>query len=303
MVKKKQWWKWILVIVVVITVVITSFLYHQYRKFEQNFTNTQIEYKSKARKKSDDKLIENKRPISLLLLGVDERQNDSGRSDSIVVATLNPTQENAKLISIPRDTYVAIAGMEMSDKINHAYAFKGINGATETVEQLLNIPIDYVMTMNMEGLIDLVDLTGGITIDSPFAFKANLHTFNKGKNHLNGEAALAYARMRKNDPNGDFGRQERQKQVIAQLANNIKSFNTLAKLDEMMIILGSNIKTNIEMKELNRLRTDYLMPMQTYDNLQFNKGQGTTKNGIYYFELNTQELEQISATLQKHLAL
>ena len=86
--------------------------------------------------------VATKEPFSALILGVDEREGDEGRSDTMIVLTVNPTLQTTKMLSIPRDTYTEIVGQGFKDKINHAYAFGGIEMSRKTVENLLDIPID-----------------------------------------------------------------------------------------------------------------------------------------------------------------
>lgn len=153
-------------------------------------------------------------PFSVLLLGVDERESDAGRSDTIVVMTVNPTVQSTKMVSIPRDTYTEIIGRNAKDKINHAYAFGGTVMAVASVESLLDIPIDYIATINMEGFESIVDNIGGVSIVNELGFNVDNYAFPEGEIHLDGETALVYVRMRYEDPRGDFGRQDRQKRSL-----------------------------------------------------------------------------------------
>ncbi len=84
-------------------------------------------------------------PFSVLLLGVDEREGDAGRSDTIVAMTVNPTEQSTKMVNIPRDTYTTIVGRNTKDKINHAYAFGGTTMAVASVESLLDIPSSIIL--------------------------------------------------------------------------------------------------------------------------------------------------------------
>ena len=93
--------------------------------------------------------LKNKEPIAILLLGVDERPDDPGRSDTMIVMTVNPYNERLTLVSLPRDMYVEIPGREGKDKLNHAYMYGDIPLTTKTIEKLLRIPIDYSIQVNM----------------------------------------------------------------------------------------------------------------------------------------------------------
>src|SRR5699024_11686849 len=103
---------------------------------------------------------------TILLMCVDARGADKGRSDALMVLTLNPKTDSMQIVSIPRDTRVEIAGRGTQDKINHAYAFGGADMAVNTVENFLDVDMDYYVSMNMEGMEELVDQLGGITVEN-----------------------------------------------------------------------------------------------------------------------------------------
>ena len=109
--------------------------------------------------------------------------------------------------------------------------------AMQTTSKVLNVPIKYYISMNMGGMRKIVDGVGGVTVTPPLTFTYDGYTFTKGKTvHLNGSQALAYSRMRYDDPKGDYGRQLRQREVIMSVLEHALSFNTLKNLDS---ILGS----------------------------------------------------------------
>ena len=151
------------------------------------------ESQAEAEAMTPSELLEAGEPISILLLGVDTGylgRTEQGRSDSMVVITINPHTQKTTLLSIPRDTYTEIVGNGTSDKINHAYAFGGTAMSINTVQQMLDIPIDFYVMVNMAGIQEIVDAVGGITVESPLAFNQNDFEFVEGTNQLDGEAAL-----------------------------------------------------------------------------------------------------------------
>lgn len=161
--------------------------------------------------------LNNKEPFSVLLLGIDTGDDgrvEQGRSDTTIVATVNPRDKQTTLVSLARDTYVDIPGQGKQDKLNHAYAFGGASLAMDTVENYLNIPINHYVSINMAGLKELVNAVGGIEVNNNLTFSQDGYDFTIGKISLDGEQALSYSRMRYEDPNGDYGRQERQRKVI-----------------------------------------------------------------------------------------
>ncbi|GAK01585.1 cell envelope-associated transcriptional attenuator LytR-CpsA-Psr [Geomicrobium sp. JCM 19055] len=154
-------------------------------------------------------------PLSFLLLGTDDREEDSvsGRTDTMIVITVNPEEESMKMLSLSRDTRTEIVGRGELDKINHAHAIGGLEMAKHSVEKFLGIPIDYVATINMNGFKDLVDAVGGVSVTNDLAFEMDWYQFNERELVLEGEEALAYVRMLYDDPQ-DCGRNNRQRDVI-----------------------------------------------------------------------------------------
>lgn len=263
-------------------------------------------HKPTDRKISDKRLnkidLGKKEPFSVLMLGVDEREGDKGRSDTMIVLTVNPNKNSVKMLSIPRDTRTDIIGHGTVDKINHAYAFGGEEMSMATVENLLDIPIDYYVKINMEGFKDIVDAVDGITVNNTFSFSEGGHQFNEGKLNLNGEEALSYVRMRKEDPKGDFGRQQRQRQVIQGVIDKGASVNSLTRFDDIFGALGKNIRTNIAFEEMVEIQKNYRDARHNIDQLQIT-GKGTKIDSIYYQIVSEEEKQRVQDELKSHLDL
>lgn len=243
--------------------------------------------------------LKDKEPISILFLGIDQREDDRGRSDTMILLTVNPTEKSSKIISIPRDTYTELSGLGKWDKINHAYAFGGIELAMATTEELLDIPIDYSVLLNMEGFQTIVDALGGVTVDNSFAFD----DFKAGSITLDGDHALDYVRMRKQDPDGDFGRQDRQKQVINSILKKGASANVLINYPKILNALGDNVKTTISFNDMINLQKNYTGALSTPEQLSFEKGSGEVMDDIWYYMMDPEELEQVQKSLKDHLDL
>lgn len=244
-----------------------------------------------------------KEPFSALILGIDERGKDIGRSDTMIVLTVNPTQKTTKMLSIPRDTYTEMIGKGFNDKINHAYSFGGVEMSMKTVENLLAIPIDYVAQVNMESFVEIIDIVGGITVNNPIDFKFENQHFVNGELQLDGEGALKYVRMRYDDPEGDFGRQNRQKQVIQGVLTESLSLTALWNYKSIFNTLEQNVQMNVSFDDLVHIQKNYGDSLKKIEQLYMNNGTGTMINHIYYYKPNEQELRAIRENLKQHLEL
>ncbi len=248
-------------------------------------------------------IIKEQEPISLLFLGVDERKDDKGRSDTIIVVTINPTTNSTKMISIPRDTYTEILGKGISDKINHAYAFGGIDMSLSTVEHFLDIPIDYVIQVNMEGFKDVIDAVDGISINNPTDFISQSTYFPEGEISLSGNDALKYIRMRYKDPLGDFGRQDRQKVVAQAILLKGASINSILNYQQIFASVENNVRTNMEFGDMIEIQKHYKKALGEMEQLFFKKGHGQEIKNIWYYMQDPDELKEIQNELKTHLNL
>ncbi len=239
-------------------------------------------------------------PFCILLLGVDERERDSGRSDTMILLTVQPRKGTAVAISIPRDTRVLMPHSGKYDKINHAYAFGGTSLAVEAVERLLGVPIAYYMKTNMEGIVRIVDIVGGVDIDNPMRFDYEGLSFPIGQQHLNGKEALAYSRMRKEDPRGDFGRTQRQRQILIDAVDRVASVNSIAKLPRLLSNLSEYVRTNLTSQNMIDLALNYRPAIQSVETLSLN-GKGQIINGIYYYTVKPEDRQKIQEQLLQHL--
>lgn len=165
-------------------------------------------------------------PFYVLLLGTDGRPGEEVyRSDSIILARIDPTEKSASLISIPRDTMVVYNGETM--KINATHAVNGPQGVVEAVNDLCfngEQKISHYAEINFEGMEDLIDAVGGIDLEATEEVDDPEHLdikIEKGFQHMDGATALTYARCRYTYPDGDFTRMRHQRQVLSALAKKI----------------------------------------------------------------------------------
>lgn len=290
----------ILLAIVLVIVGVGAKMYHDV-KSTANDT-----YESVDRSESSEKRqvsLSDQDPFSILLLGVDTGalgRTEQGRSDTMMVATVNPSTDQSLLVSLPRDTYTEIVGHNTEDKMNHAYAFGGAAMSMDTVENLLDIPIDHYITINMQGIESLVDAVGGIEVNNPFEFTYDGTTFPKGTQELDGETALKYSRMRYDDPNGDYGRQERQRKIITGVAKKVLSTKGLTNYQSILTTMGENVKTDLSFEDMQTLMGDYRGAFGNIKTDQM-KGEGFMQDGVSYQRIEASELKRVQEELKKQL--
>ncbi|QHZ49117.1 MULTISPECIES: LCP family glycopolymer transferase [unclassified Bacillus (in: firmicutes)] len=241
-------------------------------------------------------------PISILLLGIDERPGDKGRPDSMIVVTVNPKTKKTTMTSIPRDTRVFIKSKNTFSKMNSAYTYGGIEGTIQTVEQFLNIPINYYIKVNMEGFKDIVDAVGGVTVNNHIDFTLEGVHLAKGKQHLDGQTALTYARMRKDDPRGDFGRQERQREIINQIIHEGAQLKSLANYQEILTALEKNVKTNLTLDNMIDIQSSYKEAGQDIKQIEI-EGEDKKVDGLWYHLVTDEKRKGVSKKLRRQLDL
>jgi LCP family protein required for cell wall assembly len=269
-------------------------------------------YEDVGREKSDlrDMMVDPKYDnVSVLIMGVDTSDVRGGaadaRTDTLMVATLNKKEKSVKLLSIPRDSYVYIPEVGYETKINHAHAYGGSKATIETVENLLDIPIDYYVKVNFEAFIDVVDALDGINVDVPYEFKeqnsrdkANAIHLMPGKQELDGEQALALARTRKLD--NDIERGKRQQEIIKAVIDKSISLGSILKYDNVIEAVGDNMTTNMTFSEMKSFiaygtkGTDLDIETLSLDGYD-------VSTDAYYWQLDEVALADTKALLQRHL--
>lgn len=284
-----------------------SFILAKVKTFHQTVTDIRQDVGNRSSEEQEE-IIKNAKPINIMFLGVDNgaygRDVTDGRSDTMLLLTINPTEKKSQLLSIPRDTYTEIVGRNEYDKLNHAYAYGQARMAIRSVEKLLDTKIDFYVEINMKGLIDFVDAVGGIEVTSPLTFTYEERTFIEGQTELlDGESALRFARMRYDDPEGDFGRQKRQRIVIQQLMKKLMTFESIANFEEVMQAIRKNVKTDVPVSKALALKNTY---GPAFDNLNqvFIDEEGFTLTNqlgeeIYYSYAKDEELLEVVNLIKK----
>lgn len=200
-----------------------------------------------------------KNRINILVLGVDERADDVGRSDTSFVVTLDTEAKKITVLSIPRDSRVKIAGHGW-DKFNHAFAFGGLALSKSTAENLLGVSIHYTVTIDFKGFMRMIDALGGITIDvekrmrysDPYDDDGGLVIdLYPGVQRLSGKEAIKYVRYR--DEEGDIGRVARQQKFLKALLKELASPQTVVRLPELAKEFYGAVKTDMPLSKILKL--------------------------------------------------
>lgn len=268
-------------------------------------TYESVERDREDRIRENDVDLSQQDSFSVLLMGIDTGdlgRVEQGRSDTMMVATISPQDNQTTVVSIGRDSYVDIVGHGTTDKINHAYAFGGPAMAMNTVEKFLDIPIDHYVSINMAGLKELVDAVGGIEVDNEITFSQDGFDFAIGRTSLNGEQALAYSRMRYEDPNGDYGRQERQRKIVEGIVKKVLSLDGITQYQTILNAVEQNMKTDMSFDDMRTLAFNYRSAFQTIKQDQL-QGEGFMQDGISYQRVSDEELARVQKELKAQLNL
>jgi polyisoprenyl-teichoic acid--peptidoglycan teichoic acid transferase len=301
--KRRMLIKIIASIVLVISAGIGIYAYSIYNEVKET-VNTKIyrTVQSIDHTPEQKEKMEKKEPLNILLMGVDEREYDKGRSDTLIIMSINPNINSTQLISIPRDSRTNIVGMDFQDKINHSYAFGGTDMTVATVEEFANIELDYYVKINMEGLIQLVDALGGITVQNELDwydtgyYEIGFH-YAEGELDLNGLQAMGFVQMRYQDPAGDFGRNFRQRQVIEAILKKGASVGTIGKIDEVLTVLGNNVETNMNFDDMKHLFQHYRDARNHIETYQVT-GESRIIEDVYYLLVSDEERKKINKMIK-----
>ncbi|PEG71721.1 LCP family glycopolymer transferase [Ligilactobacillus aviarius] len=304
--RKKIIFFWILLILVIV-LGIGGHVLHEHYLNARKAADSVYAPNSVKKQRDVDRLLKEGKPISILLMGTDTGalgRSFKGRTDTMMVCVLNPKDKTMTLVSLPRDALVAINGYEQyyPSKLNSAYAYGGSATAVKTVQKYLNVPIDFYATINMGGLEGLINAVGGVDIKPLLSFSFAGYNFVKGKKtHMDGTEALQYCRMRDQDPLGDYGRQNRQRQVIMALAFKGVQLTSLLN-DDFLNSLSKQLRTDLSFNNMVSLNMKYRVATHHMKSTHL---QGTTQViGEADFEVASRKNKQeITDVLRKALDL
>ena len=222
--------------------------------------STQAKVSLNVSQGTDDSLTT--KPFTMYISGLDVYEDtvDQGqRSDVNIIAVVNPKTHQILLVTTPRDYYVTIPGVSegMYDKLTHAGSY-GIDTSMATLGELYDTEINYYAQLNFTALIEIVDILGGLDVESEYAFTTSedsgyVMDVQKGKNHFNGVQALAFARERQNVEGGDLQRGKDQQAVITAMIKKMLSPTMLLKANSILETVGRNVETNVSQEQINAL--------------------------------------------------
>lgn len=194
--------------------------------------------------------------LNIMIMGVDRRADDVGRSDTLMVLTYNPNEQKASLLSLPRDTRVHIEKNDY-DKINHAYAYGGHELTQKVVESFLNVPINYYILIDIQAFEKIIDAVGGVDIDvekrmyyeDPWDDDGGLYIdLQPGMQHMDGKTAITYVRYR--DEEGDIGRIKRQQNFMKAVMDKLVSPTIIPKLPAIVSAVSDSVETDMSVSEI-----------------------------------------------------
>jgi LCP family protein required for cell wall assembly len=258
---RRRWGRLISLAVLGVLLVLALWIGYGYWQYRGSLdaANKRIDAQTRAALVPGGSLLSD--PSTTLVLGSDRRSTTGpGRSDSILLVRVDPARNRIAELSIPRDLRVTIPG-HGDDRINVAYALGGPPLAIRTVQALTGIPINHVVLVDFSGFRDLVDALGGVTIDNPEkiisnSFDGHPWRFSRGRLHLDGRHALAYARVRENTANpadNDLTRGLRQQRVLQAIAHGLASPTTLFHLPSVGRSIGKPLTTDLSANDILEL--------------------------------------------------
>ncbi len=233
-------------------------------KYKNILEDTKIVYTYEKEFNKDEQIISKNlltEPFSILLMGIDSEKeginNQTGNGDALILMTVNPNTLTATMVSVPRDSYVKQACFKdnVENKITHA-SWGGTNCMIETIENFLDIDIDYYVKINFRGVVQLVDALGGIVVDIPKTVctdnsrRQGEVCVEKGLRNINGEQALVFARNRYDFANGDLDRAAHQQMVIEGIINSTKNIKSINDVTDILDVISNNIDTNLTANQI-----------------------------------------------------
>lgn len=311
----RKFWRvfWIVIgLVVVVGLFVAGMAYKNVRDATSNMYTPVAKNTMSNKGRNLDNLLAEKKPINILLLGIDTGamgRHFKGRTDTMMMMSINPKKNTTNIISIPRDSNAIFPGFENYGvtKMNSAYTLGGASETIKTLDKYYSVPIDGYMLINMGGLTKAIDQVGGIEVVSPLTFNNMGYHFDEGKKYfLNGKKALAFAQLRHGDPRQDYGRQDRDRRVIQGLLKKSVSPQTLLN-KKFLDSISNEMQTDLTMNQMYKIGMDY---RKATNNVIPDHAQGVSKEtmnpkfGLMEIEVvSRQERQRVSDKIREALDL
>ena len=252
-------------------------------------------------------------PFTMYISGIDTFGSLSSvsRSDVNLLLTVNPNTKKILILSVPRDSYVPIAGggNNEKDKLTHAGIY-GINSSIQTLENLFDIDVNYYTRINFSSLIKIVDVLGGVDIynDQEFTSLHGKFHFPQGNIHLNGEEALGYARERYSLRDGDLDRGKNHEKILKAIIEKILSPAILFNYADVLQVMMESSETNIPKEKIIELVNDQIQSKGKWD-IDTAEVKGTPQSGLpsyampgwklYMYVLEESSIKEINTKIKQ----
>lgn len=244
-------------------------------------------------------------PFTIMVLGIDTgeyEQAGKDKADVTFVITVNPNTGNSTVLSVPNNLYVLDPATDEPNQLTHTYTEYGVAGVANSLQALLNIPIDYYITLDMEGFHKLIGELGNLTLTPTETFTQEGYEFVEDEPvDLDGEGVLQYLRQRDHEKN-NYGVQTRAVEILSALLLKMNEEDSLDFLPAIESILQDHVLTNLDIPTIEVLADQYY---NTIFNIDFNKLEGhrVQRQGRDYEEPNPVDLEEAINTLRTELEL
>lgn len=277
-------------------------------------TDTKVIYTYEIEEKLNDiskNVNVTKDAFAVYISGIDTygKVSTVSRSDVNMIVTVNPKTKQILMTSIPRDYYVTLANKNAKDKLTHS-GLGGIENTVKTVENFMDIDINYYARVNFTSLIKMVDALGGVDVESIEAFSTGTYSFKKGTNHVNGEQALAFSRERYHVSGGDNGRVANQQRVLTAMIKKMMSPAIITNYSSVLKSIDGSFETNMESSDITSLLQMQINDMASWTIVQKQlTGTGKTmtggaympNNALYYMVPNTSSVTENKQAIQSVL--
>ncbi|WP_164681382.1 LCP family protein [Lactobacillus delbrueckii] len=305
---RKRIFRIIMSLSILLLVILSGMLAYSYFNVERAVSRSYQKSGLKAAEnESKEEVLKGKKPLVVLLLGTDTgalSRDYKGRTDSIMVLVLNPRTKKSTIVSIERDFQVNFPQYPQysPSKINAAYTYGGVKLLSQTLDQYFKIPVNTYALINMGGMKSIIDQLGGVDITPLLSFDYEGYSYKKGvTTHMNGDKALEYCRMRYDDPEGDYGRQKRQRQVLTAIIKSGADVQSLLK-PAFLNSVSSQVRTDLTFSDLTQMAKSY---RASGDQLEtdYTHGTGFNQDGVSYQHISLAERQRISDLVRQAAGL